>query len=85
MNGFSFFKTQAEKHIILMNNIVVYLYCIYMGHSTKVKEFELIFFAKNNTAYLDFVNFNLNSEQLIARNHSSRQENLHNNACVGLL
>ena len=56
-----------------------------MSHSTKVKEFELFSFAKNNTTNLDFFNFNFNSEQLAAINHSSRQDNLHNNACVGLL
>ena len=55
----------------------------YMSHSTKVKEFEL-FLVNNNTTNLDFF-FNFNAEQLTAINHSSRQENLHNNACVGLL
>ena len=55
-----------------------------MSNSTKVKEFELFFFAKNNTTNLDFLNFNFNSEQLTAINHSPRQENLRNNACVGL-
>ena len=28
-----------------------------MSHSTKVKEFELFFFAKNNKTNLDFLNF----------------------------
>ena len=56
-----------------------------MSHSTKLKEFELKKNAKNNTTNLDFLNFNFNSEQLTAIHHSSRQENLHNNACVGLL
>ena len=56
-----------------------------MIHSTKVKEFELIVFAKNNITNLDFLNFNFNSEQLTEINKSSRQANLHNNACVGLL
>ena len=57
-----------------------------MSHSTKVKEFELFCFAKNNTTNKDFFfNFNFNSEQLTAINHSSRHENLHYNVCVGLL
>ena len=56
-----------------------------MSHSTKVKESELVSFAKNNTTYLSFFNFNFNSEQLTAINHSSRQKTVHNNACVGLL
>ena len=55
------------------------------SHSIKVKEFELFFFPKNNTTNLDFLNFNFSSEQLTVIIHSSRQENLHNNACVGLL
>ena len=55
-----------------------------MSHSTKVKEFE-IKKIKNDTTNMDFLNFNFNSEQLKAINHSSRQENLHNNACAGLL
>ena len=57
---------------------------MYMSHSTKVMEFEL-FFAKSNTTNLDFLDFNLNSEQLTAINHSSRQVNLHDNASVYLL
>ena len=57
----------------------------YRSHSTKVKEFEPNKFAKNNTTNLEFLNFNFNSEQLTAIKHSSRQENLHDNACVGLL
>ena len=56
-----------------------------MSHSTKAKEFELFFFAKNSTTNLDLKKINSNSEQLTAINHSSRQENLHNNECVGLL
>ena len=57
-----------------------------MGHSTKGEEFEhFFFFAKKYTTNLDFFNFNFNPEQLTAINHSSRQENLHNNAFVGLL
>ena len=56
-----------------------------MSHSTKVKEFKLIFFAKINATNLEFLNFNFNTEQLTAINHSSRQKNSHNNAYVGLL
>ena len=57
-----------------------------MSNSTKVKEFELIFFLQKITQLIwIFLNFNFNSEQLTAINHSSRQENLRNNACVGLL
>ena len=58
---------------------------MHRSHSTKVKEFEQFVFAKNNTTNLDFFNSNFNSEQLTAIYHSSRQENLHNNARVGLL
>ena len=57
---------------------------VVMGHSTKGEEFGQKN-AKNYTTNLDFLNFNFNSEQLTAINHSSRQENLHNNAFVGLL
>ena len=42
-------------------------------------------FANNNTSYLDFLNFDFNSEQLTTIYHSSRQDNLQNNARVGLL
>ena len=59
---------------------------MYTSHSTKVKEFELKKCVKNNTTNLDFFfNFNFNSEQLTTLKHSSRQENLHTNTCVGLL
>ena len=58
---------------------------VYMGHSTKGKEFEQFFLCKNNTTNLDFLNFNFNSEQLTAINHTSRQENLYTHAFVGLL
>ena len=61
------------------------MYNLHMSHSTKVKEFELNFFAKITQLIWIFLNFNFNSEQLTVANHSSRQENLHNNACVGLL
>ena len=54
-----------------------------MSHSTKVKEFELFFFAKNNITNLNFFHFGFNSEQVTAINNSSRQENLHNKECVG--
>ena len=57
----------------------------YTSYSTKVKEFELTFFAKKNTTDLEFFNFHFNSKHLTAINHSSKQENLYNNACVGLL
>ena len=42
------------------------------SHSTKVMGFQLIIFAKNITTNLDFLNFNFNTEQLSAINHSSR-------------
>ena len=54
-----------------------------MGHSTKGEEFGHFFL--NYTTHLDIFNFNFNSEQLTVINHSSSQENLHNNAFVGLL
>ena len=56
-----------------------------MNHSTKVKEFELNFLLKRTQLIWIFLNFNFNFEQLTAINYSSRQDNLHNNACVGLL
>ena len=58
---------------------------VYMSHSTKVKEFEQMFLQKLTQLIWMFFNFNFNSEQITAINHSSRQENLHNNACVALL
>ena len=63
----------------IMHNIV-----LYKSHSTKVKEFELKDFPKNNTTNLFFSNFNFNSEQLTVINHSSIQDNLHNDARVAL-
>ena len=61
-------------------------YLSHMGHSTKGEEFEHIFLQKNTQLiWIFFSNFNFNSEQFTAINHSSRQENLYNNAFVGLL
>ena len=68
---------------IYLHSIRMSVQC--MSHSTKVKEFQHFFFAKTYTANLDLLNLNFNSEQLTAINHSFRQENLHNNACVELL
>ena len=45
--------------------------------------YKKLFFAKNNSTNLDFLNFNFNFEQLTAKNHSFTQDSLHNNACVG--
>ena len=56
-----------------------------MGQSTKGEEFEQFFLQKIHNLFGFFLDFNFNSEQLTAINHSSRQENLHNNAFVGLL
>ena len=59
---------------------------MYTSQSIKVKEFELFFLQKiTQLIWRVFFNFKFNSEQLTAINHSSRQENLHNNACDGLL
>ena len=56
---------------------------MYVSQSTKVKEFELFVF--QSASNLNCINFNFNSEQFTAINHSYRQDNLHNTACVGLL
>ena len=53
------------------------------SHSTKVKEFEIKILQKITQLIWSFFHFDFNSEQLTTINHSSRQENLHNNACVG--
>ena len=58
---------------------------MYMGRSTKDEEFEQLFLQKITQLIRIFLNFNFNSEQLTAIKHSSRQENLHYNAFVGLL